>query len=238
MRFFRNEEVEQIAEKRLAEFASVLERPLTLPIPIDLLAERLFDLSFLWEPITELPGEVIFGAIIPEKSLILLNESRMKDFRATAGLERSTMGHEIGHWDLFIKKSLLNHPQLFEGIDERIEYRSAPSGNASVFRRMTSSQAGREYLNKILDRADEPDEARAVNRYAAALSMPREIVIAEAKKIDRTKWPNLYKMARQFDVSITALKVRLCQLNLLHVDEDGTLYESPDAARGQYTLDF
>ena len=34
-------------------------------------------------------------------------------FKEKPGLERSTKGHEMGHWDLFVDKGSLEHPTLF-----------------------------------------------------------------------------------------------------------------------------
>ncbi len=93
-------------------------------------------------------------------------------------------------------------------------------------------------LRKIQARADQPDEARAVNRYAAALSMPAALLRDAARGVERTDWRNLYPLARQFEVTITALRVRLEQLDLLYVAPDGRLYESRDQANGQGTFAF
>jgi Zn-dependent peptidase ImmA (M78 family) len=88
-------------------------------------------------------------------------------------------------------------------------------------------------------RADSPDEARSVNRYAAAILMPRAVIIDEAKKIDRTRWPNLYRLAERFDVTISALRVRLEQFNLLYLDQETKrLYPSREDAQGQARLQF
>jgi Zn-dependent peptidase ImmA (M78 family) len=67
--------------------------------------------------------------------------------------------------------------------------------------------------------------------------MPRSAVIEEARKIDRTQWRNLYLLAEHFGVTISALRVRLEQLNLLYVDQKtNTLYPSHEEAHGQGQL--
>lgn len=236
--FFRNETIEERAEQRLLELERALGTPLPIPVPIDLLAEKILGLRLLWEPITEMPGEVILGAIIPEQRLVVLNEHRLPLFNLKPGLERSTKGHEMGHWDLFVNQSMLAHPTLFPAEALSIAYRNTPLGNAAVMSAFIRSEAGREFLSQMNDRADEPDEARAVNRYAAAISLPRTIIREEISKVERTKWPNLYRMAERFDVTISALVVRLQQLGLIHVGEDKTLFESVDQARGQSTFSF
>jgi Zn-dependent peptidase ImmA (M78 family) len=63
--------------------------------------------------------------------------------------------------------------------------------------------------------------------------MPRNLIEEAAFQIDRTKWPNLYDLAKRFNVTISALRVRLEQLDLLYVDNDNTLYESRDHKFGQ-----
>ena len=77
-----------------------------------------------------------------------------------------------------------------------------------------------------------------MNRHAAALAMPRRLVREEALKINRTAWPELYRLAEKFQVTITPLTVRLEQLGLLYIDEQGHLYESRGVAAGQATLGF
>jgi len=239
VRILRNQEIEEIAASRLAELERRLGRPLSPPIPIDLIAEQVLGLDFLWEAIDELPREKVFGGLIAKKRLIVLNENRKRLFAEKPGLERSTKGHEMGHWDLFIDKGSLDHPTLFnvDG-DGPFAFRSSPAGDVAIIKALDRDAEGRELLRKIQSRADEPDEARAVNRYAAALSMPAEMIRADALKIDRTQWPNLYRLAERFEVTISALRVRLEQLGLLYVDEHGKLYESRDAASGQTMLGF
>jgi len=239
VKILRNQEIEDIAASRLAELERLLGRPLSAPIPIDLIAEKVLGLDFLWEPIDELPGEKILGGIIAKKRLIVLNENRKTLFTEKPGVERSTKGHEMGHWDLFIDKSSLDHPTLFdvEG-NGPFAYRSSPAGEVAVIKALYSDAEGQELLRKIHARTDEPDEARAVNRYAAALSMPADMIRADAMKIDRLHWPNLYRLAEKYGVTISALRVRLEQLGLLYVDEHGKLYGSRDAASGQMNLGF
>ncbi|MBU0718460.1 MAG: hypothetical protein KJ749_09455, partial [Planctomycetes bacterium] len=233
MRIVRNREIEHLAQARVAELQQTLGRPVSPPIPIDLIAEKVLHLDFLWEHIDELPGETIFGGLIPQKRLIILNEKRRPLFAEKPGLERSTKGHEMGHWDLFMDKASLNHPTLFTmDSDGPFAFRSSPAGDVAIIKMLQSDPEGRELLRKIESRADEPDEARAVNRYAAALSMPADLLRAEAMKIDRTQWPNLYLLRDRFDVTISALVVRLNQLELLYVDKNGKLFESKDVAIG------
>src|SRR5438128_1151549 len=113
MKIYRNQQIEDRAEERLTQLQRRLGRPLTPPVAIDLVAEQVLGLDFLWEPIDELPSEVILGGLIPDRRLIVLNENRRTLFEAKPGLERSTKGHEMGHWDLFVDRGRLQHPALF-----------------------------------------------------------------------------------------------------------------------------
>ena len=47
MKFYRNEQIEQIAEQRLLEFERKMVRPLALPVDIELFGELVLDLSIL-----------------------------------------------------------------------------------------------------------------------------------------------------------------------------------------------
>jgi hypothetical protein len=146
----------------------------------------------------------------------------------------------MGHWELFVDKSKLDHPGLFDAAAPEIfAYRSSTGGQVEIIQTLLTSEPGRDILRQINSRADTSDEARSVNRYAAAILMPRSAVIEEARKIDRTQWRNLYLLVEHFGVTISALRVRLEQLNLLYVDQKtNTLYPSREEAHGQGRLMF
>ena len=235
MKFYRNDAIEERAEQRLAELERLLGKPVEPPVPLELIAEHLLGLDILWEEIEELPGELIYGGLRMEEKLIVLNERRRDLFEAKPGLERSTKGHEMGHWDLFGETDQPGQLVMFEE-ETTFVRRSVPSGDVRVMKALIKTPEGQELLRKIQKRADEPDEARAVNRYAAALSMPKRLITEEARRINRRSWPELYRLAERFEVSITALTVRLKQLNLLYIDDKKRLYESIEEATGQQSL--
>ena len=240
MKFYRNEQIEQIAERRLYEFERKLERPLSLPIDIELFGDLVLGLSMLWEEIDELPGEEVLAGLRASDRLIVMNERRKQEMEQKPGRRRLTQGHEMGHWDLFVDISKLDHPALFEAAAPAIfAYRSSTGGQVQIMNALLSCEKGRDLLRQINSRADAPDEARSVNRYSAALLMPRAIFTDEAKKIDRTQWPNLYRLAERFGVTISALCVRLEQFNLVYVDQENKkLYPSREDAQGQARLLF
>jgi hypothetical protein len=237
VKFYRNQAIEDLAAERLSQLARILARPLAPPIPIDLLAEQVPGLDFLWEDIDELPGETVLGALHPQKRLIIMNDKHRTLFDTKPGLERSTKGHEMGHWDLFIDKGAQEHPTLF-ALDDSSAFarRRSPVGAVTVMKWLLSCTEGQDLLREIKSRADDPAEARAVNRYAAAIVMPKDLLLTEVGKIDRTRWSNLYTIAEQFEVTISALTVRLQQLGLLYVGKDRSLHKDPFQAQGQIVL--
>ena len=144
---------------------------------------------------------------------MIMNEKHRTLFDTKPGLERFTKGHEMGHWDLCIDQGALEHPTLFM-LDDSSPFtrRRSPVGEVTVMQWLLSFPEGQEFLRNLKSRADDPNEARAVNRYAAAILMPQNLLRAEVDNIDRTRWSNLYRIAARFEVTMSALKVRLQQL--------------------------
>ena len=79
MKFYRNEQIEQIAEQRLHEFAQKLERPLSFPIDIELFGDLVLGLSMLWEEIEEIPGEEVLAGLRAPDRLIVMNERHQQE---------------------------------------------------------------------------------------------------------------------------------------------------------------
>ena len=237
MRFWRNDAIETRAEERLHQLKQHLGGTLTLPIAVDILAESVLNLNILWDDIEELPGEILLGSIQPKTRRITMNAKRRGLFEYRPGLESFTKGHEMGHWDLYVDKATLDHPAMFTNGNGAFSFRQSPSGRVVIVKTLMATAEGRDLLTKINNRSDEPDESRAVNRYAGAILMPRDLIKNAALRIDRTSWPHLYRLTERFGVTISALRVRLEQLNLLSI-RDGQLYESREAAMGQRRFTF
>ena len=237
MKFWSNDAIEALAKERLQQLEQLLGGAPTPPIPVDILAESVLDLDILWDEIEELDGETILGAIQPKTRRITMNEKRRSLFEEKPGLELFTKGHEMGHWDLYVDKATLDHPSLFGSGQGAFSFRQSTSGQAIIVKKIMATEEGRELLSQLKRRSDESDESRAVNRYAGAILMPKDLIRKEAMQVERTSWPNLYRLAESFGVTISALTVRLQQLNLLCI-QDGQLYESHEDAVGQSRLVF
>ena len=73
-------------------------------------------LDFDWDEIEEQPGEQILGGLVAAERKIVLNEKHLAFSRQKPGLQRSTIGHEAGHWDIDIDRARINHP-TFPGFE-------------------------------------------------------------------------------------------------------------------------
>ena len=76
-----------------------------------------------------------------------------------------------------------------------------------------------------------------MDRYQSALLMPKWLIQAAGGQYDFTKWPDLYRLAEQAEVSISNLTVRLQRLGLIYLrDGDKTIYQSEAECSGQKSL--
>lgn len=248
-RFYSRKQIESRAEEKLGLYQQrfgVLASP---PVPLDQLIENVFDLRISWETIKAEKGETILGALRPEKRQIVLNEAHLKLFEEKPGLERSTKGHELGHWDLFTDPAKLNHPDL--PTLERRDYfmnRRSSQGEVEVVRLLATDNIAYAEYKKLTAKQDEPFVKSAVDYYASVLAMPRFLLVPTMKGIHDAwdVWSSiafnyqlkeLYDLARSFDVTITALTVRLEQLNLLYIDSPNRrIYRNKEEFSGQQTL--
>ncbi len=181
--------------------------------------------DFNWEPAFPIPIEMIvekqlkysldtfavdkniLGAIDQVNKIIYTNENAMPYFKQYPGLFEFTIAHEVGHWDLHCH---FNTNQLCI-MDKTVS---------------------------MICRANDKDfkEIQA-NKYAANILMPENLVRRTLKNVDFYNWPTLYKIAKDWHVSITALKNRLEKLQLLYYDKDTkTFYKDRNTAIGQQSL--
>ncbi len=237
MRFWRNEQIESHAEDRLAQLAKSIGRAVTPPVPIDHFIEHVLELDFLWDEIEERAGEMILGAINPKDRQIVMNDTHAELFHQKEGLERFTKLHEAGHWDLLTDHASLDHPRLI-GDDESglVAFRHSRSGLLHVLKALCTSHEGVQYICDLKSRADEPDEKRVVNRYAGAVLIPRHLLREDVDRRCPRGWRDAYTLAERYEVSVTAMKVRLNQLGLVYIDDHGKFHRSRAEAEGQQVL--
>jgi hypothetical protein len=238
VKFWRNEQIERRAEERLAQLASSLGRPISPPVPVDHFVEHILELDFLWDVIEELPGELILGAIDPRAKQIVINETHVELFEQIRGLERFTKLHEGGHWDLLTDLATIDHPRLL--VDDvsagPVSYRQSRNGVVQVLRALCMTAVGIDYVCDLRSRADDPYEKRVVNRYAAAVLIPRQLLREDVARKRPQGWADVYRLAERYEVTPTAMKVRLNELGFVYIDESGMFHGSKAQAAGQQPL--
>jgi len=239
MRRYRDTTIEDLTAQRLREYCKISEKEITPPIPIDKIIEQQFDLRIGWEEIPELKGEKILGAIYYRQKTIILNENHRKELEEKPGLERFTLGHELGHWDLFCDKGKLDALTLpglgLENGQGKPALREGKLGLYEVIiKNAWTDDADFKKLMAIMNRKDGFFEAHAVNTYASTMLLPIDLLKESCRGKRLDNWPELYRLAEEYGVTITALKVRLSKLGHLHIGKNGSIRRGKETeSRGQ-----
>jgi hypothetical protein len=235
--FIKNDDIELRAEEVISLYERKRDLTVKPPVPIEEIVMQVYGLYLDWDELEEKSGVTILGGLSPGKKTIVLNIAHKLLFDSTQGLERSTVGHEAGHWEYHIDKTAIAQPTLFDHEPRALYLRSVSKkyGAISVFRGnvLTTEHKAAPAPNERL--LDSPEQRRVVNRFAAALSMPRYLVKEVIKQNDFSSWPGLYRIRDIFDVSISALTVRLQQLGYIYLDGK-VIHRDKAEALGQGTL--
>ena len=212
--FFSREQIEHATVNLLREYARkhswASDAP---PIPVEHIAEDLLDLRLLWEPIPEKDGQVILAKLVAGEQRIIFNETRQDLLDDTPFLYNTTLAHEVGHWILHVERGNWGRQQsLFEV--EKQEF--------IVYRNTGSSR-------------DSWDEKNA-HRFMGCLLMPHQLLTSMAAQTPISGFSELYTLRDQFEVTVSALTIRLADLNIAYIDADGRFYPSREAFQGQANL--
>lgn len=206
MRVWLDHEIEDVTAYRLAEFERRASRKVLPPVPVDMLAEVLFDLRLLYDLIDEPPGVVVLGGLAVAEKIIIVNEKHLAEFMTEPGRDRFTIAHEMGHWDLFEQQRVVaprcGFPDRGNGYDARLECRSAGGRDVKV-------------VERVWWRPSDVDEESAVDRYASALLMPKHLLLPALGGVATGDWRNFYLIPERFGVTAIALAARLQRLKLL-----------------------
>ena len=210
------------------------------PVPIEKIVEQILHLDFDWVEIEEREGEQILAGLVPEQRRIVLNSRHLDLFAAKPGLERSTIGHEAGHWDIDIDRTSLHHPRLpgFE-MSECVVCRHATDQNVlvEVLNRAVYDDRYFELYRELTAGQDPPEVKSAVDRYQSSMLMPAWLVREAITGIDVTNWSSLYDLAELAQVTISNLVVRLHRLDVIYIPADTKdIYPGKDAFLGQLHL--
>ncbi len=241
LKYLKNEAIEDVTAARIREYEAKAGVTVKLPVSIEKIVEQVLGLDFEWDEIEEQPGEQILAGLVAAERKIVLNEKHLALFEAKPGLERSTIGHEAGHWDIDIDRARLNHP-TFPGFEIKPLVVNRHSGKADrlievLFNRATHDDRAYRLYKRITEGQDTPEVRSAVDRYQSALLMPVWLMREADQRYDLTKWTELYRLAEEAQVNISNLTVRLQRLGLIYLrDGEKKIYRSQDEATGQGAL--
>jgi len=244
--------IEQRAYRRLVELRQRGLWDGEPPVPVDHVAEHLLRLSFSWEALDEHPDEVIYGCLRPETRELVLNERHYERFEENRGMRNFTVGHECGHADVFaLADQATDQLALFAKTTYRPRAKSAPKGPVLVLgvqlaerlrglppevRTEVIHRIHRDEQRLIEAGRDTALERRTVDRYAAALLMPRDVVTAVVRGRDLTRWAEIRACGARFEVSTEAFRIRLEELGFIHGVEGGRILLTDPTQEDQATL--
>jgi len=210
--FITYSEMDAIAESILSKAGvSTTWQGSVTKIDIDKLIEFEYNLEFEWENIDHLAqNEVVLAAIAPERKVIYMNETKKELFLEKMGTMNFSKAHELGHWILHVVKQQDYEQLTFENNEK--------------------------FLCRIYSKRS-PLEVQA-DMFAASILMPKDTIcgaIKEIKAKEKVTFSDLYKLKDDFEVSISALTMRIKKLKLLYI-KNREIYLDKDDAIGQYKM--
>ena len=184
---------------------------ISAPVPVERIAENLVDLVLEWNKIPENTGEIIFAGLSPLQKKVIFNERRKNFYNHTDGLYNTVLAHEVGHWVLHVDAADLGlQPMLPEtGIASKFVYRSTGP--------------------------NKPIEWQA-HTFMGYLLMPYRLLRNYIETEDLCDWSSLYYLRDKFDVTISALVIRLKKMRLIYIDDDKRIYPSEAVSKGQTSM--
>jgi hypothetical protein len=211
-------------------------------VPVDKIVEQVLGLAISWDEIEERQGEMVLGGLLSRKKTVVLNEKHLKLFEEKPGLERSTLGHEAGHWDLENRAEALM-PSLFDEepededrIDKRKTTRSGELLDVLLDLACRNYRAYKLY-KELTQGQDTPEQKSAMDRYQSALLLPEWLVRERAQQYDLSRLNQIYDFAAEAQVTISNMTTRLKRLRLIFkVGQGNRVYLTEAEATGQKGL--
>ena len=179
-----------VARGVLDRFEAEIGEAVSLPVPIEMIIERLYKLDILWDEIAEPPDTIILGALSPRESQIVLNTRHEALFDQVLGPERFTLAHELAHWIYDAENPGQQTLEIDAEPSERYCY-SRESPRLSQDERLRETNA---------------------NRLAAHLLLPEHLVRAEPLE---SVLSDFAATAERWQVSRQMLGIRLEELGLV-----------------------
>lgn len=240
LKFMRNEYIEDVTAERIRQYEAKTGRTVTFPIPAEEIVEQVLGLNILWDTVEEQPGEMILAGLHRRTRTIVMNEKHLSLFESKPGLKNSTLVHEGGHADL--EGGLGEQgPSLFgdDGSDRVVHRHSSKMNDkiAVLYHLALRNEQALRLLRKLHEGQDTPEQKSAVDRYQSAFLMPKWVLKAAAQRYDLTRWPDLYRLAEEAQVSISNLVTRLRRLDMIFIPQGSkTIYRNRDEFNGQPSL--
>lgn len=232
--------IDEVTAMRLRQYEELAGSKIEFPVPVEQVVERVLDLNFDWIEIEERSGEQILAGLIPEQRRIVLNTKHLDLFEEKPGLERSTIGHEAGHWDIDIDRTSLHHPSLpgFDMQDSVVRRQGTEEDVlVEVLNRAVHDGRYLQLYRELTKGLDPPEVKSAVDRYQSSLLMPAWLIRDAVQDMDVTSWPNLYDLAKLAQVTISNLVVRLHRLGIIFIPQGSKqIFAGKDDFVGQMHL--
>ena len=182
-----------------------------IPVPVEIIAENILDLVLEWNRVPENPNEIIFAGLNPIQRKVIFNEQRANYYDNNDGLYNTVLAHEVGHWVLHVDAVEL-------GLQPKLP--------------------GTEIASKFIYRSTgphKPIEWQAHN-FMGYLLLPHRLLRNYIENEDIYDWKGLYYLREKFDVTISALIIRLKKMGQIYIDDDKKIYRSEAVYKGQISM--
>jgi hypothetical protein len=208
-KFYKPQTIERLASKLLCKYYSTNGETQTCPIPVEQLAEDIFDFKILWQIIPEKDSETILAGLAPSQRMVMFNEKRRSIFDGTPGLYRTVLAHEIGHWELHVDKASVDQAGML-GMGQQLQF---------LFRSEKQSW-----------------DERNAHFFMSYLLVPHQLLSPLIQNVEVFDWPFLYQLRDMFGVTISVIRIRLERMGLLYVDKGGVIHRSRAEYEGQVRM--
>lgn len=188
VKYRRTETHDIVTEEIIRSYERLVGAAVALPVPVEDIIERKFDLSILHDEIPDPVEAKILGALSPTNRTIVLNTNHQDLFDNVIGPERFTLAHELGHW---VYDADIPGQGSFDF-----------SESDDVFCRSSGAHLSSDNARR---------EANA-NKFASALLLPKWLL--STLDVDAVL-ANFRGFAHQWGVSQQTLRIRLETLDLL-----------------------
>jgi hypothetical protein len=197
--------VEAAAERELARVPDWLWDGIDAPVPVEAIADSHFGL--LVDEGTDLaalaalaggdggPGGTVSGLLLPDRKEIWVDAG---EAARAPGRRRFTIAHEVGHWVLHCLRGAT-------GADRPVHCRATEVREEVAADRAEADRAPPAPGPRVRPARGYPPSELEANGFAAALLMPRALVVREHERLDG----DCPALARAFGVSRLAMERRL-----------------------------